>query len=188
MWELKDEDIRPILFDRYESGNDRIRIFEEFCVGKTRTDAMLVSDKLVGFEIKSDRDSLSRLERQVKDYSRFFDLNYVVVGTRYLEKVKAIIPECWGIFHVYLNEENMLLLEIEREASKNDKVRLTNQFAMLWRSELIAIMKRNHIRGYSNKNKMKLKHLIMDNLSVEHAKIELIEELMQRDYSVWEDK
>lgn len=187
MWELKDEDIRPILFDRYESSNERIRFFEELCVGKTRTDAVLVCDKLIGFEIKSDRDSLERLQRQVKDYNRFFDLNYVVVGTRYLEKVKTVIPPCWGIFHVYLDEENMLLLELEREATKNDKVRLTNQYGMLWKSELMAIIKRNHIRGYSQKNKMKLKHLIMDQLPEQQAKAELLEELMQRDYTIWEE-
>lgn len=36
--------------------------------------------KSVGIEIKSDADTYARLDRQVKDYDRYFDRNIIVVG------------------------------------------------------------------------------------------------------------
>ena len=41
---------------------------------------LVLEEKLIGVEIKSDADTYARLARQVKDYNKFFDYNYVLVG------------------------------------------------------------------------------------------------------------
>ncbi|NLG04896.1 MAG: sce7726 family protein, partial [Clostridia bacterium] len=84
---LLDRDIRPVLFEQFELSGERLRIMEEFVLcRKCRADAVMIlpGQGIVGFEIKSDRDSLERLEHQVRDYSRFCDLNYLVTGARYV--------------------------------------------------------------------------------------------------------
>lgn len=43
---------------------------------------MVLENEVVGIEIKSDADTYARLDRQVKDYDRYFDRNIVVVGSR----------------------------------------------------------------------------------------------------------
>ena len=48
---LKDEQMRSILFEYYESKGKRLRFFEEFRLGrKTRVDALLVTeDEMIGW-------------------------------------------------------------------------------------------------------------------------------------------
>ena len=71
---LKDKDIREPLFTYLEERFGKVRIIEEKQIKKSRADCMMVtSDFLAGIEIKSDADTYARLERQIKDYNRFFD-------------------------------------------------------------------------------------------------------------------
>ena len=81
---LYDKDIRDPLFDFLEERYHKIRIIEEKQMGRSRADIVMVTeDSVFGIEIKSDADSYTRLNRQVKDYDRVFDYNYVVAGTRH---------------------------------------------------------------------------------------------------------
>lgn len=187
MTELNDRDIRPILFDKYEAENCKQRIMEEFVLGKCRADAILVTtDEIIGFEIKSDKDSLVRLERQVAFYNKFCDKNHIVTGTRYLEKVKSEVPEYWGIDHVYVDDATgKSIIEEVREAipnPKSPKVKLSNQMKFLWREELIHILKKYSIRAISKPKKEMVK-VLKDKLEPATLKEELCETLIQRDYS-----
>jgi len=70
-------------------------------MGKSRADVVMVlEEELVGIEIKSDADTYARLSRQVKDYDRFFDRNYVVAGSKHAHHVGEHVPEWWGIITV----------------------------------------------------------------------------------------
>ena len=70
---LYDKDIREPLFDYLEERYGKIRIIEEKQMGRSRADiVMVLPDALAGIEIKSDADTYARLERQVKDYDRFY--------------------------------------------------------------------------------------------------------------------
>ena len=72
---LKDQDIREPLFDFFDEKFGKVRIIEEKQIAKSRADVMLVlEEKLIGVEIKSDADTYARLARQVKDYNKFFDI------------------------------------------------------------------------------------------------------------------
>ncbi len=186
---LKDAQMRTILFEYYESKNQRLRFFEEFCIGrKTRADALLVTEKeLIGFEFKSDRDNLNRLEHQVRDYERFCDRNYLVTGQKYKEKAAEEIPEHWGIYCISLNNEEKLQLECIRKAQPNTKrMRLHNQLRLLWRSELIPIIKKHQLGGVSTKNKLELVRIMEHQLSKETLKFELTNTLIERDYTLYE--
>ncbi len=56
--------------------------------GKNRADIVVISDILIGFEIKSDEDSLSRLSGQIKAYNDVFDKAAILVGERYSRQLK----------------------------------------------------------------------------------------------------
>ena len=80
---LHDKDIREPLFDFLDETYGKIRIIEEKTMGRSRADVVMVTpDTLYGIEIKSDADTYARLSRQVKDYDKYYDFNYAVVGTR----------------------------------------------------------------------------------------------------------
>lgn len=187
---LKDAQMRSILFEYYENKGRRLRFFEEFWIGrKTRTDALLVTEEeIIGFEFKSDKDTLARLERQIHDYERFCDRNYLVTGQKFKEKAPQEIPEHWGIYCVYLDDGEALQLECIRKAQPNSKrMRLHNQLRILWRSELIPIIKKYNLGGVTKKNKLDLVRTMEHNLSKEVLRKELLEALIERDYTQYEE-
>lgn len=112
---MLDKDIRKPLFDFLEEFYGKIRIFEEKVTGISRTDALGVIDgQLIGFEIKSDSDTYTRLKRQTADYDLLCDVNYLVVGKSHRRQADQHIPAHWGIICVY--EEN----ETENEIPEAD--------------------------------------------------------------------
>ena len=189
---LKDADMRDILFSHYEDTNSKLRIFEEFCIGKTRTDALMVTEnELIGIEFKSDKDTLDRLARQVKDYTRFCDKNYLVIGQHFVEKQDAlseILPEFWGIYSVTINEEGEKNLTLLREAGKNPKCRIKNQLKILWRIELIRLVKSNKLGGVTAYNKKELGDKLYKNIEKNSLREMICNELLERDYSIYEEK
>lgn len=103
---MLDKEIREPLFDFLEEFYGKIRIFEEKITGMSRTDALGVIDgQLIGFEIKSDHDTYTRLKRQTADYDELCDVNYLVVGKSHRKQADQHIPKHWGIICVY--EENV---------------------------------------------------------------------------------
>lgn len=187
---LKDEQMRSILFEYYESKGKRMRFFEEFCFGrKTRADALLVTEsEMIGFEFKSDKDNLNRLEHQIQDYERYCDRNYLVTGQKFKEKARSEVPEHWGIYCVYLDDEETIQLECIRKAQPNNKrMRLHNQLRLLWRSELIPIIRKHKLGGVTAKNKLELVRTLEHNLTKDIQRQELLETLIERDYTQYAD-
>ncbi len=77
---MNDKAIRNILIAYLKASNHEIRIYQEKSIGTSICDVMTVTDRLTGYEIKSDLDNYSRLAGQIKAYDRFFDENYLVVS------------------------------------------------------------------------------------------------------------
>ena len=61
--------------------------------GKCRADIAVVNGRFVGYEIKSNNDSLRRLGEQVKSYNAVFDRVSIIVGNRYINGIQDYIPE-----------------------------------------------------------------------------------------------
>lgn len=179
---LNDKEIREILFDYFESTGKKLRFFEELNIGNSRADAVLVmDDTLIGFEIKSDVDSLKRLPEQIKNYTKYCNQNYLVIGTYFLDKVQDILPETWGIYSCTQTETACKLVCI-RKAKPNQKVKLSNQLSLLWRNELIHIVKKYKLGGVTKRNRKKLAELTIEKLEESVVMHELCEELMEREY------
>src|SRR5438046_640221 len=99
---LSDADIRPWLtrvLRREHRHNPGTVILEELGLqrGQVRIDLAVVNGVLHGYEIKSERDSLRRLGRQLKVYSQVLDFATIVVAPRHLKKTLSDIPAWWGV-------------------------------------------------------------------------------------------
>ena len=66
-------------------------------------------------------------------------------------------------------------------------MRLHNQLRILWRSELIPIVKKYNLGGVTKKNKLELVRTLEHNLSKEIQRQELLEALIERDYAQYEE-
>ncbi|MEH6511981.1 MAG: sce7726 family protein [Maribacter arcticus] len=69
----------------------------EFRVGKCIADLVILNGTSTVYEIKSERDNLSKLETQVKEYMKIFAKVNVIVGENHLKNVKNILPNEIGI-------------------------------------------------------------------------------------------
>ena len=184
---LKDKEIREPLFDFFDEKFGKVRIIEEKQIAKSRADVMLVLEEtLVGVEIKSDADTYTRLARQIKDYNKFFDYNYVVVGSSHSKHVDEHIPEYWGII-VATEDEQDINFQVLREPGINKRAQKTykmkRKLSILWRPELACIQEINNMPKYKQKSKDFVITKIMEKVPWELLHKQISEELFQRDYN-----
>lgn len=183
---LFDEDIRILLFDYLDLRYPKVRTFEEKVMGKSRSDVVaLLPDALVGIEIKSDADTYARLATQVKDYDKFFDMNYIVVGSSHLRRVAEHIPTHWGILHVDQTEEEPIIREV-RAAGQNPKIKLKTQFVFMWKRELWALLKLNNLPAYKQKSRKFIIDTLLSKVDEHTLKMQMCDMLFERDYSIFE--
>lgn len=182
-YKLNDKDIRKIIYDSFSRSKDENRILEEFPMGDSRADMLLVTKtKLIGLEIKSDRDSFVRLERQIRDYEKFFDINYLVVGTYHVEEALCTVPAHWGIYEVYEAENNSYVMELVRGASMALKDNTEEKLYLLWRNELMKIVRDYRLAKGNLQRKDKMISRIKRGLTVPVIQSEVCSALIQREY------
>ena len=206
---LLDKDIREPLFEFLEERYGKVRILEEKTVGNSRADVvMVIPDKVVGIEIKSDADTYTRLESQVADYDLYFDQNIVVVGSTHAGHVAEHVPDYWGIVSVEEydtggtadldmggeeagedgsdssdKKPHNIDFYVVREMQPNPKADILRTIRILWRPELAHIQETYSLPMYKGKSKDFVRTLIVDRLPAEIVHHEISEILFERDYA-----
>lgn len=180
---LYDRDIREPLFDFLEDRYGKVRIIEEKQMGRSRADiVMVLPEAVAGIEIKSDADTYARLKRQVKDYNRFFDYNYVVAGSRHGMHIEEHVPDWWGIITVEDAGDGPDFYVL-REAGKNPAVDGKKKLGLLWRPELVRIQDQNQLPRYREKSKEFVIDKLLQKVPPEILWKQVSEELFERDYT-----
>ena len=180
---LKDKDIREALFEFLETEYGKIRIFEEKNMGNSRADVVMITEKnIYGIEIKSDADTYVRLGRQIKDYNRFFDYNYAVVGTTHAMHIEEHVPDFWGIITV--EEDNGEIdFYVLRRPQLNPLMEMKRKLSILWRPELVHIQEINQMPAYKNRSKDFVIDKILLKVEKDKLDMQICDELFERDYS-----
>jgi len=77
-------------------------IISEFPIKRSsrRADIVLIGKSTHAFEIKSEADTLNRLQGQMEAYLDYFDKVTVVTASKHINQVKKITPACVGIWEV----------------------------------------------------------------------------------------
>lgn len=83
---------------------DSAVMLSEFRVGLNKADCIIFNGKSTCYEIKTDYDSLARLEDQLASYLRLFDEVYVVCSNKFKKSVLELSPDCVGL--LVLTEKN----------------------------------------------------------------------------------
>lgn len=181
---MLDKEMREPLFDYLEEFYGKIRIFEEKNAGASRADVIGVIDgQLLGFEIKSDRDSYTRLKTQTRDYDKFCDYNFLVIGKSHEKYAEFHIPAHWGIICIYKKEEE-IIVNMQQIPGRNPNVSLRSQIEFLWRPELYQIQKWNALPEYKQKSKEFVRDKIVEKVPKEILKRQMTDLLFERDYEV----
>lgn len=72
-------------------------MLSEFRVGTCKADIVIFNGTGTVYEIKTERDSLSRLRHQVQEYSKVFASVNVIVGENHIGEVTETVPHFVGI-------------------------------------------------------------------------------------------
>ncbi len=108
--------------------------------GKCRADIAVVNGRFVGYEIKSNNDSLRRLGEQVKSYSAVFDRVSIIVGNRYINCIQDYIPEWWGVIVSAKGPRGAVNFDLIRKAQTNKNFDPISIAKLLWRNEAEEIL------------------------------------------------
>jgi hypothetical protein len=87
-----------------------------------------------GFEIKTERDTLHRLPRQVDAYGRLFDRCTVVIAERHQPQAETILPDWWGITTATVN--GSVTFTVVRRPRPNPVIDPEILVRLLWRDEV----------------------------------------------------
>lgn len=169
---VRDLDIRTELRNSLKAifeGDPRALLIDELalCEGEARIDLALINGTLIGFEIKSERDTLSRLDEQVRIYNRTFDKVTIVVSSKHLKAVSTRVPEWWGITEA-IDRDGRTFLGIVREPLRNPAPDPFSIAQLLWRDELLEELKAvGVLRGIANKPRRDLWRRLADALDLD---------------------
>jgi hypothetical protein len=145
--DVRDADIRSALWKRLRllhAGERGTKIFDELglCEGLGRVDVAVVNSVLSGFEIKSDQDTLARLDDQQRIYSKVFDKVTLVVHGAHMDRASACVPAWWGVTQaIGIGADTVAFIE-RRPAAANPAPDPLSIAQLLWRDEVIAILER----------------------------------------------
>lgn len=133
--------IKYYLTKEYLENIDEVCLYE-FVVGASRLDFGRINGSSYAYEIKTELDSVSRLESQITDYRDVFDYITVVIHKKHLKKVKALIPRTVGIM-VYYDYQDYVDFDLIRPAKRNIKIKKTSQLELLNSNDLKYIIQTN---------------------------------------------
>lgn len=184
-WGLCDADIRPALrlwlMAKYACESNTV-ILEELgiCRGQVRVDLAVVNGVLHGYEIKSDRDSLRRLEGQADVYSKVLDRATIVVGKKHISNVLELIPNWWEILQVDSKSSNPRFKTIRR-GLKNPERDSRSLAELLWLDDAVALLEqRDAARGIRGKPRRVVWDRVCEILTVDEIAIAVREHLKSR--------
>lgn len=128
-----------------------------------RADALLIANRISGFEIKSDVDSLSRLPRQVSAYGQIVERAYLVVGERHRVKATELVPAWWHIWVATWSDQKVVVRETRR-GRLNPTVSPLAVTSFLSRQQLVTELGRLGEKRLSSKSVDDLRLLLVGRL------------------------
>jgi hypothetical protein len=131
---------RRSLYAQHKNDPDTI-ILDELGVrhGSSRIDLAVVNGELHGIELKSDRDSLTRLPEQAESFGRVFDRVTLVAAERHVLGAVDLVPDWWGL-RVACKQSGRVRFYDLRFAVTNPSPDPAVVVALLWREEALAFL------------------------------------------------
>lgn len=166
---MRDAEIRSALQD-WIVGQRHLSttgITHEFKIPRpsARADIAVINGELVGYEIKSDHDTLYRLPRQIRSFNVIFDRIHLVTTDRHLEPASAIIPLWWGILRL---DPGKTTPKTIRRAKINPLRKIENLVHTLSNGELLQLL---HSMNVAVKGSSKRIDLISKTIGIQRDRI-----------------
>lgn len=138
-------------------------ILSEFSIfdGARRADlCIIIKNRIIAFEIKSEADSLTRLEGQIEDYLNYFDKVIVVTAPKFTAQIKENVPKNVGIWEI--NNNSIIQKQRGNISLNRDKKYLTS---MLRKKDLDTLKKTYKSSSLDSINEFKIRKFVLNNIS-----------------------
>lgn len=168
---MRDADVRIAVRSRLRSehdGDTDTRIVEEMGIwnGAVRVDLAVINGEMAGYEIKSERDTLTRLPSQAALYNAVFDRVHLVAAEKHLDHARREIPRWWGIIAAK-SAGQLVTLKTVRAGRTNPAVDPLQLARLLWREEALAILEsHNAARGVRSAPREKVAARLVETLNL----------------------
>ncbi|HUX56073.1 MAG TPA: sce7726 family protein [Bacteroidales bacterium] len=182
---MKDFEIRRSLhrsfLSDYTSSTESLVVDElKVCNGRAIMDVAVINGSLLGFEIKSSNDNLSRLSNQMTSYNKVFDYITIVTCNKHLSSVLKEVPLWWGVWVVENGGLEISKIQM-RPPSLNCYTEAFSIAQFLWKTEIQDLIDK---RGLDSKMKNKRKWIqwqyLADSLELQDLKCEVRSYLKSR--------
>lgn len=111
----------------------------EFRAGACKADVAILNGTATVYEIKSERDSLSRLANQIENYKKVFAKTYVIASEGHVKGVFDTVPKDVGVMMMGSRYRITTMREAE---DRPDRICPASVFESLRSTEAVAILKR----------------------------------------------
>ena len=119
--------------------------------GRGRLDLVRVTDRIHGYEIKSENDHLTRLEQQAHLYGKVADRMTLVAAENHHRQAVKLIPQWWEVI-VATSEHGHVVLKQNRRPRRNPDQEARSLIELLWLEESRRFLKERHkFRGLAGK-------------------------------------
>lgn len=178
---LYDNDIREIVLKNLMSEHKKDKnthIIEELSIyfGISRIDIAILSGCIYGIEIKSRRDTLIKLPKQVEYYNSVFQYVKIICDNIFINQIYKRVPSWWGIDIVKDNK-----IKNVRVMNPNPFLNYNILAGFLWKEEVLALLdKYNLQKGMKNKNRLVLYEHIVKNIPEEEILSYVLSTLKER--------
>ncbi|WP_321368598.1 sce7726 family protein [uncultured Desulfuromusa sp.] len=121
---------------------DRSKVQEEFRIecGRSRIDVAVIDSTLIGYEIKSEKDTFVRFSNQIHAYNRVFDQINLVCSASHARLAEEVVPSWWGLIVAERGKDGDIQLVTAREARTNTQQEPFSLASLLCKDEAIAVL------------------------------------------------
>jgi hypothetical protein len=150
--------------------------------GECRADIAVINGHLNGFEIKSDKDTLYRLENQINIYNAVFDHSSIIVSDSHILAAMRMIPEWWGVILAIEDfHSSCIQFKLIRSPQQNIYVDDYAVVQLLWRNEAQEALLNLGMRGKQLREKRSnLYHYLVERLNSQDLRFLVREYLKKR--------
>lgn len=127
---------------RKHHANSATRVVDEMGInhGKARIDIAVLNGSLTAFEIKSEKDSLDRLDNQAQLYAEVAHKAVLIASENHIKAALRVLPFWWGIIAVSKGPRNGVMFNSVRSTQRNRSINALSLCRLLWRSEAQDLM------------------------------------------------
>lgn len=114
----------------------------ELPICESKADFVMINGQGIVYEIKTDLDSLVRLNHQIRDYYKVFSYVYVVVGSKYIDKIKDNLElQSVGIYEL---TKSGRLVQRKKAYCNREYLTYETMFQLLRKSEFESILLKHY--------------------------------------------